>query len=113
MEVTTATHIPTTAWPSASVGLELNIRKVAAITLAGGYLGYTNSADTEHGWFYQLGVVGFIDAFGPHHARAAATHAPEPTPPRPTPPPPPPACEEQAPDEPMPDDAPADDDYEP
>src|SRR6185312_11108517 len=50
VEASTATNVPATLWPSASLGLEFNIVKKVALTLAGGYLGYTNSADTEHGW---------------------------------------------------------------
>jgi len=105
VEGSTATNVPTTVWPSATAGVEFNIRKRAAITLAGGYIGYTNARDTEHGWFYQLGVTAFFDA---RDRAAAPTTAP--TPPRPpTPPPPPPPLQEDW-DEPAPDvDAPTDD----
>jgi len=116
VEVATAENVPTTTWPSLSVGGEFNIKKRAAITLAGGYIGYVNARDQEHGWFYQIGVTLFIDAFTRH--RQAAAPAPT-TPPRPViappppptyvpppaptyaPPPPPCDCDD---DEPMPDD---------
>lgn len=104
-EVSAATNIPTTVWPSMSVGAEFNIKERAAITLGGGYIGYVNSRDQEHGWFYQIGVVVFIDAFARHDAPAPAptvTMPPRPPVIVPVPPPPPPDVE--APDEPMPDD---------
>jgi len=70
VEESTATHLPTTLWPSVSLGLEANIRKRAAITIAGGYMGYTNSVDHVNGWFYQVGVALFFDAFPRHDHRA-------------------------------------------
>lgn len=105
IEATTATNVPATAWPSASVGMELNVRKRAALTVAGGYIGYFNAHDFANAWFYQLGVTFFIDAFSRHREAVA----PSVTPPRPVPAPPPPpsscapcaACDG---DEPMPDD---------
>jgi hypothetical protein len=78
-EESTATNIPTTIWPSASLGLEANILSRAAITVGGGYIGYANGNDHENGWFWQLGVSVFFDAFKRHDAHAAV----EPTPPRP------------------------------
>ena len=104
VETTTATNVPTTVWPSASVGMEFNVRKAVALTLAGGYIGYANERDHVHAWFYQLGVTFFIDAF----ARRRAPAPPAVTPPRPIVAPPPPQCAPcpdcDEPDEPMPDD---------
>jgi hypothetical protein len=96
VEATTATNVPATLWPSLSLGLEANVHKRVALTLAGGYIGYANTQDHVHAWFYQLGVTLFIDAFARHPAVAA----PAPTPPRP---PPPCDCDDDD-DEPMPDD---------
>jgi hypothetical protein len=89
LEESSATNVPTTLWPSASVGLEFNVRKRVALTLAGGYIGYTNARDTEHAWFYQVGVTVFIDAF-PRHRAPPAVSAPPPPPARPVVAPPPP-----------------------
>ncbi len=109
LETTTATNVPTTAWPTLSVGMEFNLRKVAALTLAGGYIGYVNAIDRASAWFYQVGVTFFIDAFARRHAPVPP---PTVTPPRPVLPPPavtaPPPCApcpgcDDA-DEPMPDD---------
>jgi len=89
LEESTATNIPTTLWPSVSVGLEANIKKRAAITIGGGYLGYTNTQDHANAWFYQIGVTVFVDAFSRHEKRA--------------PPPPPPPNDDW--DEPEPDES--------
>ena len=109
LEESSATNVPTTLWPSASLGIEFNVKKRVALTLAGGYIGYTNAQDTEHVWFYQMGLTVFFDAFGRAH-HASATN-PRPTPPRP-PAPPPPAPEVEDYDEPSPDPAADDDDDE-
>ncbi|HEX9103381.1 MAG TPA: hypothetical protein VF997_14315 [Polyangia bacterium] len=114
LEASTATNVPATVWPSGSVGAEFNLRKRAAITVAAGCIGYANSIDRAVGWFYQVGLTLFVDAFARRHA--PATSAAPPTPPRPTmtapqPPPafaPPPDREDY--DEPRPDDADSDDD---
>ncbi len=110
LEASTATNVPTTLWPSASVGIEFNVHKRAAITLGGGYIGYVNRSDQAHAWFYQLGVTLFFDAFVARRPSAAAAPTPEPTPPRPTmaPPrptmaPPPPPVDDDDRDEPFPD----------
>jgi hypothetical protein len=87
VEVSAADNVPTTTWPTASVGAEFNIHKRVALTLAFGYLGYMNARDVENGWFYQMGVTFFIDAATPH--REATPPAPT-TPPRPVVAPPPP-----------------------
>jgi hypothetical protein len=85
IEESTAATLPLTLWPSASVGLEANILQRASIGVAGGYLGYTNAKDTENGWFYQIGVTVFLDAFKRHDAHAEPAHVdppaarPEPT----------------------------------
>ena len=76
MEATTATNVPATVWPSASVGIEFNVRKRAAISLGGGYIGYFNALDKAQLWFYQLGVSLFFDAFPRHGHRAPATAPP-------------------------------------
>lgn len=78
VEASTATNVPTTVWPSASVGIEFNFRKRAALTLGGGYIGYVNSVDKIHAWFYQIGITAFFDAFGPrrHSVAPAATPTP-------------------------------------
>jgi hypothetical protein len=83
LEESTATNIPTTLWPSLSIGFEANIKRRAAITLGGGYFGYDNTQDHINAWFYQIGVTVFVDAFSRHKAV-------EPPPPLPPPPPPPP-----------------------
>jgi hypothetical protein len=97
VEESTATHIPTTIWPSASLGLEANIHQRAAITVGGGFMGYFNSEERIPGWFYQIGVTVFVDAFRRHDAPAAV----EPPPPPPPLPPPAPPVEDW--DEPEPD----------
>lgn len=107
IEATTATNVPATAWPSASVGLELDLKKRAALTVAGGYIGYFNERDFANAWFYQLGVTFFIDAFSRRHEAVLPSVTPPPTPPRPVLAPPPPSCppcSDCDADEPMPDD---------
>jgi hypothetical protein len=79
-----ATNVPATLWTSASLGLEAMIRRRVALGVGGGYTGFTNSRDTENGWFYQASVTVFLDAFTPR----PAAPAPEATPPRPPPAPP-------------------------
>jgi hypothetical protein len=105
VEVSTAENVPTTTWPTLSVGSEFNLHKRAAITLAAGYIGYVNTRDQEHGWFYQIGVTVFIDAWARHkEAAPAPATPPRPViaPPRPVIVPPPPCdCDD---DEPMPSD---------
>jgi hypothetical protein len=88
VEATTADNVPTTTWPTASIGAEFNIKKRAALTLAAGYIGYVNASDQVHGWFYQMGVTFFIDAWARHGEARPSAPA---TPPRPViaPPPPP------------------------
>jgi hypothetical protein len=107
-EVSAATNVPVTVWPSVSIGLEANLRKHAALTVGGGYLGYANAVESAHAWFYQIGVTLFFDAFAPHR------HAvrPPPPPPRLTPPPAPAYEDEEEFDEPWPDDPDAADDAE-
>ncbi|HEX6835384.1 MAG TPA: hypothetical protein VF334_02370 [Polyangia bacterium] len=100
IEATTASNVPSTAWPSASVGMEINLRKRAALTVAGGYIGYFNDRDFANAWFYQLGVTFFIDAF----PRRREPAPPSVTPPRPPPPSQCPPCADCDDDEPVPDD---------
>jgi len=78
LEESTATHVPTTLWPSASLGLEADLFRRVALGVAGGYLGYTNSRDTENGWFWQIGVSVFFET---KYARKKTP--PAATPPRP------------------------------
>jgi hypothetical protein len=108
-EVSGATNVPVTVWPSVSLGLEANLRKHAALTLGGGYLGYANAVERIHAWFYQIGVTIMFDAFAPR-GRAPSAASP---PPRPAPSPPPPAYQDEEEfDEPWPDDADDADDAE-
>jgi hypothetical protein len=109
-EVSAATNVPVTVWPSTSIGLEANLRKRAAITLGGGYLGYANAVDHIHAWFWQIGVTFMFDAFAPLRRGPSAVRPP--TPPRPTPPPAPAYEDEEEFDEPWPDDADDTDDTE-
>lgn len=78
LEESTATHVPVTLWPSVSLGLEADIKHRAAIGVSGGYMGYTNSRDSENFWFWQVGVSVFFDT---KYARRKAP--PAATPPRP------------------------------
>ena len=107
VEVTTAENVPTTTWPTASVGAEFNIHKRAALTLAAGYIGYINTSDQVHGWFYQMGVTFFIDASARHHDSPPPAPVTSPRPVIAPPPPPayapPPPCDCDD-DEPMPGD---------
>jgi hypothetical protein len=61
LEESTATHVPTTLWPSLSLGVEVNLLKRAAITLAGGTIAYSNASDrVGQLWFYQVGLTLFL-----------------------------------------------------
>ncbi len=84
VEMSTADNVPTTVWPSASVGAEFNYRKKFAVTIGGGYIGYVNGSDHIDAWFYQLGAVMFFDAWKPRRAPERSI-APTVTPPRPLP----------------------------
>jgi hypothetical protein len=91
VEETTATNVPLTLWPSASVGMEFRPSDRVALNLAAGVMGYSNSRDSAVGWFYQVGVTLFFDTRTPAPAPpAAAPWAPRP-PLTPVPPPTPPA----------------------
>jgi hypothetical protein len=63
LEESKATNVPTTIWPSAMLGMEFNIKRRAAINLGGGFMAYHNDAQDQVGWFYQVGVSFFFDAF--------------------------------------------------
>lgn len=61
VEVTHATNIPVTVWPSVFLGLGVNARDHVSFDLGGGFLGYYNEADTQQGWFYHLSVTVMFD----------------------------------------------------
>lgn len=72
LEVAWAGQIPITYWPSFTVGFEFDLKRAFAFSLSGGYIGYRNSFDREDGWFYQLGITAFIDAWGAARERHRA-----------------------------------------
>jgi hypothetical protein len=58
VEESTATDIPVTFWPSATLGLGFDLGRHVSLDLGGGYLGYRNAKDQEDGWVYQVGFSG-------------------------------------------------------
>jgi hypothetical protein len=63
VEESGATNVPMTVWPSLALGQGFNIKGRVSIDLSGGFMAYSNAQDHEVGWFYQLAVVIFLDAF--------------------------------------------------
>jgi hypothetical protein len=105
IEETRAQGLPTTLWVTAMFGIDVTIKRRVALGFGTGYAQYSNSSDSTQGWFYQVGITLFFDAFG--KARRAAATVPSgppavvepapvalpptpPPPPLPPPPPPPP-----------------------
>lgn len=65
LEVSKATHIPVTYWPSGGVGMEFDIARIVQLSASGGLLGYRNEADAEMGWFWQFGLNVQFDTVKP------------------------------------------------
>ena len=57
VEVTSATHVPVTFWPSAIAGVELDLWHRLRVSAAAGYVGYINASQNNHGWLYQAAVT--------------------------------------------------------
>jgi hypothetical protein len=111
VEESKATNVPTTLWPSFSVGMEFRVHDQVALNLGAGVMAYTNSRDNAFGFFYQFGVTLFFDQRTPP-PRPAPEPEPRPQPPLqplpqpppqplPQPPPQPPAAEPWAPRPPL------------
>jgi hypothetical protein len=60
VEEAATTHVPTTFWPSAMLGMEFSLGRRAAFSLGGGFLGYFNNYENQPGWFYQLALTVFF-----------------------------------------------------
>lgn len=65
VEVSRATGIPVTYWPSVSGGMEFDIARIVQLSAGGGYLGYYNDSDRASGFFYQVGLNVQFDTVKP------------------------------------------------
>lgn len=61
LEVSVATGIEPTLWPTAMIGFECTLERAFVIGAGGGYLGLFNEHHSVHGWFYQLQTALLFD----------------------------------------------------